>query len=78
MPKLIILYGHPDDPARFEEGGTQRHIPYAIEHMKASPEPGTEPLAPSTRVLRHTLEPSSSPTATWATCEPMWDPMARQ
>lgn len=34
MPKLIILYGYPDDPARFEEYDTQRHIPCAIEPMK--------------------------------------------
>jgi uncharacterized protein (TIGR02118 family) len=33
MPKLIILYGHPDDPAAFEDYYLNRHIPYASQHM---------------------------------------------
>jgi len=33
MPKLIILYGPPDDPAAFEDYYSARHIPYASEHM---------------------------------------------
>ncbi|MGH3447856.1 MAG: EthD family reductase [Nocardioidaceae bacterium] len=33
MPKLIILYGQPDDPAAFEEYYASRHLPYASEHM---------------------------------------------
>lgn len=33
MPKLIILYGHPDDPAAFEKYYAHRHLPYAGEHM---------------------------------------------
>jgi uncharacterized protein (TIGR02118 family) len=34
VPKLIILYGHPDEPPKFEEYYARRHIPYAIEHMR--------------------------------------------
>lgn len=45
MSKLIILYGHPDDPARFEQRGTQRHIPYAIEHMKGITGAGNRALS---------------------------------
>lgn len=33
MAKLIILYGHPDDPAAFEDYYANRHIPYASKHM---------------------------------------------
>lgn len=33
MPKLIILYGQPADPAAFEDYYANRHIPYATEHM---------------------------------------------
>jgi uncharacterized protein (TIGR02118 family) len=33
VPKLIILYGRPDDPAAFEDYYANRHIPYASEHM---------------------------------------------
>lgn len=33
MAKLIILYGHPDAPAAFEDYYTNRHIPYAAGHM---------------------------------------------
>lgn len=33
MPKLIILYGHPVDPAAFEDYYATRHIPYATERM---------------------------------------------
>src|SRR5438874_1897476 len=28
MPKLIILYGQPDDPAAFEDYYTNKHLPY--------------------------------------------------
>ena len=34
MPKLIILYGPPSDPAAFEDYYARRHIPYASEHMQ--------------------------------------------
>jgi uncharacterized protein (TIGR02118 family) len=33
VAKLIILYGHPTDPAAFEEYYTNRHLPYAASHM---------------------------------------------
>lgn len=33
MAALIILYGHPTDPAAFEDYYANRHIPYAGEHM---------------------------------------------
>ncbi len=33
MPKLIILYGHLDDLAAFEDYYSKRHIPYATQHM---------------------------------------------
>ena len=33
MAKLIILYGHPDDPDAFEDYYANRHIPYASKHM---------------------------------------------
>lgn len=33
MAKLVILYGHPRDPAAFEDYYANRHIPYASEHM---------------------------------------------
>lgn len=33
MAKLVILYGHPEDPAAFEEYYASRHIPYASTHM---------------------------------------------
>jgi uncharacterized protein (TIGR02118 family) len=33
MTKLLILYGHPADPAAFEDYYTSRHIPYATGHM---------------------------------------------
>lgn len=33
MAKLMILYGHPRDPAAFEDYYANRHIPYAAEHM---------------------------------------------
>lgn len=33
MAKLVILYGHPADPAAFEDYYVSRHIPYAAEHM---------------------------------------------
>lgn len=31
--RLVILYGHPDDPAAFEHYYANTHIPYATEHM---------------------------------------------
>jgi uncharacterized protein (TIGR02118 family) len=33
MASLVILYGHPSDPAVFEDYYTHRHIPYAAAHM---------------------------------------------
>lgn len=33
MPKLVILYGHPKDPAAFEDYYANRHLPYASKHM---------------------------------------------
>jgi len=33
VPKLIILYGQPADPAAFEDYYANRHIPYATAHM---------------------------------------------
>ena len=33
MAKLVILCGHPVDPAAFEEDYANRHIPYAVERM---------------------------------------------
>jgi uncharacterized protein (TIGR02118 family) len=33
VPKLIILYGQPDDPAAFEDYYANKHLPYAAEHM---------------------------------------------
>lgn len=33
MAKLIILYGHPTDPAAFEDYYTHRHLPFAAQHM---------------------------------------------
>lgn len=33
MAKLIILYGHPEDPVAFEQYYTERHLPFAAEHM---------------------------------------------
>jgi uncharacterized protein (TIGR02118 family) len=33
MAKLMILYGHPRDPAAFEDYYANHHIPYAVEHM---------------------------------------------
>lgn len=33
MATLIILYGHPDDPAAFEDYYAHQHLPYAGEHM---------------------------------------------
>ena len=33
MAKLMILYGHPEDPAAFEDYYAKRHIPYASKHM---------------------------------------------
>ena len=33
MAKLVILYGHPADPAAFEEYYAGQHIPYAGKHM---------------------------------------------
>jgi len=33
MAKLIILYGHPTDPPAFEDDYTNRHLPFAAEHM---------------------------------------------
>jgi uncharacterized protein (TIGR02118 family) len=33
MAKLVILYGHPEDPAAFEDYYANRHIPYATDHM---------------------------------------------
>ena len=31
--RLVILYGHPADPAAFEDYYANRHIPYASKHM---------------------------------------------
>lgn len=31
--RLVILYGHPDDPAAFEDYYATTHIPYAGAHM---------------------------------------------
>lgn len=31
--RLVILYGHPEDSAAFEEYYATTHIPYATEHM---------------------------------------------
>jgi uncharacterized protein (TIGR02118 family) len=33
MPKLVILCGHPEDPAAFEDHYATRHIAYATEQM---------------------------------------------
>lgn len=33
MAKLIILYGHPADPAAFEDYYANRHLPFAAGHM---------------------------------------------
>jgi uncharacterized protein (TIGR02118 family) len=33
MAKLMIFYGHPADPAAFEDYYANRHIPYASTHM---------------------------------------------
>lgn len=33
MVKLMILYGHPADPAAFEDYYARHHIPYAVKHM---------------------------------------------
>lgn len=33
MAKLIILYGHPTDPAAFEDYYSKRHLPFAAEQM---------------------------------------------
>jgi len=33
MAQLLILYGHPADPAAFEEYYARQHIPYASTHM---------------------------------------------
>lgn len=33
MPKLVILCGHPEDPAALEVYHANRHIPYATEQM---------------------------------------------
>lgn len=33
MAKLVILYGHPADPAAFEDYYASHHLPYAGEHM---------------------------------------------
>lgn len=33
MAKLVILCGHPADPAASEDYYASRHIPYAVEHM---------------------------------------------
>jgi uncharacterized protein (TIGR02118 family) len=33
MAKLMIFYGHPADPAAFEDYYANRHIPYASKHM---------------------------------------------
>lgn len=31
--RLVILYGHPQDPSAFEDYYANTHIPYATEHM---------------------------------------------
>ncbi|MFP5020486.1 EthD family reductase [Pseudonocardia phyllosphaerae] len=31
--RLVILYGHPDDAAAFEDYYASTHIPYAVKHM---------------------------------------------
>jgi uncharacterized protein (TIGR02118 family) len=31
--RLVILYGHPDDPGAFEDYYATTHIPFATEHM---------------------------------------------
>jgi uncharacterized protein (TIGR02118 family) len=33
MPKLVILYGQPEDPAVFEDYYANHHIPHATDHM---------------------------------------------
>ena len=33
MAKLMILYGHPQDPAAFEDYYFNRHLPFAGQHM---------------------------------------------
>jgi uncharacterized protein (TIGR02118 family) len=33
MARLVILYGHPTDPAAFEDYYASQHIPYASKHM---------------------------------------------
>lgn len=33
MATLVILYGHPTEPAAFEDYYHNQHIPYAAEHM---------------------------------------------
>jgi uncharacterized protein (TIGR02118 family) len=33
MAKMIVLYGQPEDPAKFEDYYASQHIPYATEHM---------------------------------------------
>jgi hypothetical protein len=34
MAKLVNLYGHPEDPAAFEDYYANRHIPYATDHAE--------------------------------------------
>jgi uncharacterized protein (TIGR02118 family) len=33
MAKLVILYGHPEDPAAFEDYYANHHLSYAAKHM---------------------------------------------
>jgi uncharacterized protein (TIGR02118 family) len=33
MAKLLIVYGHPNGPAAFEDHYADRHLPYDAEHM---------------------------------------------
>ena len=61
MPKLIILYGPPDDPAAFEDYYSARHIPYASEHM---------PGATGAENLRVVGTPARPRSPTWPTSPP--------
>ncbi len=54
MPKLVILYGHPEDPAAFEVYYANRHIPYATEQM---------PNVTGAENLRVAGAPGAGPTA---------------
>ena len=56
VPKLIILYGPPSDPAAFEDYYARRHIPHASRRSAAS-------LADSARATARASNPPSLPPA---------------